>query len=178
MFRVYFPVIIFLICTICGCGLQGPAVFQDDLITDQHVESERINEYRNEKYGYKFNMSEGIDVLAVDVDGQRAMSADAESEVVFVQDGETNFLTVRVITTGESAHDWLSKQLRFFYPTADAAQSVGELDGRQAIVLRGSGQGDSPACVMVVQNGESVVVITWERDSEIFKTVVESFEFF
>lgn len=132
--------------------------------------------YVNLAYGYGFDPAEGYDVWELTQE-QTAAPAGEEATMVFVIGEEDNLFTVRGIDGARSAHEWISQEISFFYPSGNAAQRVGEIDGREAIYLRGTGGVDSPAHVVVVQNGEQLLVISYDRENTEFDTMLSTFTF-
>ena len=133
--------------------------------------------YKNIRFGYSFAIPEGMVVYTLTHE-QTAAPAKEDSETIFLVDGETNFFTMRGIEDStESAHQWLSDHVSFFYPTGEAGQRVGELAGQQAFFLSGDGTVISPARLIVVQFEQNMIVITYEKEIEAFDSLLESFTF-
>ncbi len=150
-----------------------PEAVKEDSATDVMSEREALG-YENTTHGYSFD-PQGNPVWGL-TDAQTAAPAQSDSQTVFIIEGDDNFFTVRSIVGARSAHEWLSQELIFFYPTGDAAQNVGTIDGREAIFLRGSGTIDSPSRVIVIQHNGQLLVISYDRDSSTFATMIESFK--
>ncbi len=157
-----------------GCGLVLPSPGDSSELMEPEVVLAQENEYQNTRFRYSLLVPEGRALYALTPE-QTAMTASEESEVVFLVDGETNFFAVRGIEDTRTPHEWLTKNLSFFYPTGDAAQRVGELGGEQAIFLRGSGTSTSPARLIVLSHEGVLIVISYEQDTETFEVLVESF---
>ncbi|MFA4845206.1 MAG: hypothetical protein WC654_01460 [Patescibacteria group bacterium] len=133
--------------------------------------------YENTRFGYRFIVPDGALVYALNLEGQTARLAEPQDEIVFVVGDGSNVLTIRGIDGEVSSHQWLTDHVTFFYPTGEAAQQIQELDGRQALALYGDGSSGSPARILVVQNGEQLIVITFEQEAEVFDRILTSFSF-
>lgn len=163
-----------IIVVVSGCGT---VVSTDESLvtfTDSTALEVQKNGYRNTRFGYGFDVPEGLVVYAL-TDSQTAVAASEDSEVVFLVDGETNFFTVRGIEDSRTPHEWLTENLLFFYPIGDAAQRVGEFAGAQAIFLRGSGTPTSPAQLIVCSLEGKLIVVSYEQETPTFQSLVESF---
>ena len=129
--------------------------------------------YTNVRFGYAFEVPDGQMLYALTAQ-QTAVAADEQAQTVFLVENETNLFTIRGIENGGSAHEWISTNLSFFYPTGDAAQRVGEVDGKQALFLTGQGTSPSPARVVVYEHEGDVIVISLERESLTFEEALAS----
>ncbi|MBI4435381.1 hypothetical protein HY630_01810 [Candidatus Uhrbacteria bacterium] len=157
-----------------GCGQAAPSP-EDSL---GRLEPEAVlaqgNEYQNTRFGYALLVPDGMALYGLTPE-QTAVAASEESDVVFLVEGETNFFTVRGIEDKRTPHEWLTENLSFFYPTGDAAQRIGELGGEPAIFLRGSGTSTSPARLIVLSREGTLLVISYEQETDTFESLVESF---
>jgi hypothetical protein len=160
---------------IVGCGIQVDEVEQTDVAALPEPPS-HIGGYVNTAYGYQFDPLEEMQVWELTGD-QAATKAGETATTIFIIEEEDNLFTVRGIDDARSSHEWLSKEVSFFYPSGDAAQRVGELDGEDAIFLRGTGAADSPARLIVATHKNQLVVISHDHDSENFDRLLETFEF-
>ena len=158
-----------------GCGIQVDEVDQTDVVALPEPPS-HIGGYVNTAYGYQFDPLEEMEVWELTGD-QAATKAGQTATTVFIIEEEDNLFTVRGIDDARSSHEWLSQEVSFFYPSGDAAQRMGELDGEDAIFLRGTGAADSPSRLIVAQHGSQLVVISHDRDSESFDVLLDTFEF-
>lgn len=167
---------LFLVSTfvISGCGTTS-------WVVEQVVESDAAvsidvqeNGYRNTRFGYVLQVPDGVTLYTLTPE-QTAVTADEDSDIVFLVDGETNLFTVRGIEDNRTPHEWLTQNLSFFYPTGNAAQRVGEFAGKEAIFLQGSGTATSPARLIVFSLGETLIVISYEQDTALFESLVGSF---
>ena len=163
-----------IILSLSGCG-SVPATPASTVEPEASgsVEIDR-NRYQNARFGYEFWIPDGVTVYALTPE-QTAVPAQAESDVVFLVDGETNFFTVRGIEDVRTPHEWLTQNLAFFYPTGDAAQRVGEFAGGEAIFLTGTGTATSPAKLIVCSLSGRLLIISYEQDSPLFDKVAQSF---
>lgn len=158
-----------------GCGASVPPTAVS-VVTDASQTEQQGNGYRNTRFGYVLGVPEDRILFALTSE-QTAVPADGESDVVFLVESETNFFTVRGIEGTVTPHEWITQNLSFFYPTGDAAQQVGEIDGVQAIFLRGSGTSTSPARLIVLSRDGKLIVISYELETELFDRLIETFEF-
>jgi hypothetical protein len=173
--RVFNLLIIILVLFLSGCG--GIKKNAQDESQDFFTPLEQAKDgefYRNTFFGYEFVIPQSTVIYGIRLEDQIAVLADEESEIVFVPGEGTNYLTARVVDTQQTAHEWLTESLLFFYPNGEAAQKIIEVDGHLAIMLRGNGSADSPARLMVVQGNEKLLVITNERYEEAFEKLVAS----
>ncbi|NQV89135.1 MAG: hypothetical protein HQ488_02330 [Parcubacteria group bacterium] len=160
---------------IVGCGTQVDGVEQTDVVSLPEPPS-HIGGYVNTAYGYQLDPLEEMEVWELTGE-QAATKAGETATTIFIIEEEDNLFTVRGIDDARSSHEWLSQEVSFFYPSGDAAQRVGELDGEDAIFLRGTGAADSPARLIVAQHGSQLVVISHDHDNERFDLLLETFEF-
>ncbi|TAL50979.1 hypothetical protein EPN81_01230 [Patescibacteria group bacterium] len=164
-----------LVFVVSGCGLTsvtpeiGSGTFEPEPVLPLE------NSYQNTRFGYVFGVPEGRTVYALTHE-QTAVAAREDSDVIFLVEGETNFFTVRGIEDVRSSHEWITKNLPFFYPTGDAAQQVGEFAGAQAIFLRGGGTATSPARLIVLSWNGNLIVISYEQDTGTFEELMETFQ--
>ncbi|HLD20732.1 MAG TPA: hypothetical protein VJB64_01405 [Patescibacteria group bacterium] len=158
-----------------GCGVTSLPPETVSQTSENEAVLLQENAYQNTRFGYRLAIPEGTTPYALTPE-QTAVSAQEESDVVFLVEGETNFFTVRGIEGAGSPHEWLTQNLSFFYPTGDAAQQVGELAGEQAIFLRGSGTATSPARLIVLSWNGNLIVISYEQDTGTFEELVSSFQ--
>ncbi|MCR4313998.1 MAG: hypothetical protein NUV84_01995 [Candidatus Uhrbacteria bacterium] len=159
---------------LAGCGTVPLSV--EPVVDSTSSGSLEVQEnwYRNTRFGYVLQVPDGATLYTL-TPQQTAVVADEDSDVVFLVDGETNFFTVRGIEDSRTPHEWLTQNLSFFYPTGDAAQRVGEFAGTQAIFLQGSGTASSPARLIVLSLGGTLIVISYEQDTALFESLVGSF---
>lgn len=129
--------------------------------------------YTNVRFGYALEIPDGQTLYALTPE-QTAVTADEQAQTVFLVEDETNLFTIRGIENGGSAHEWISRSIVFFYPTGDAAQRVGEIDGQQALFLAGQGSSESPARVVVFEHAGNVIVVSFERESVVFAQALAS----
>lgn len=158
-----------------GCGNT-----QRETETSSVVVSPAIIEvptYSNTRFGYQFSVPDGTLLYALNLEDQTARLAGSDDEIVFVAGEGTNVLTIHGVEGEDSPHKWLTDHVAFFYPKGEAAQQIEELDGKQAITLYGDGSSDSPARLLVAQNKEHILVITFEQESEVFDNILSSFTF-
>jgi hypothetical protein len=167
---VFFPAILLF----SGCGTSVPPTVVSVVTESEQTESAETG-YRNTRFGYVLEVPEGLTLFALTSE-QTAVPADGESDVVFLVESETNFFTVRGIEGTATPHEWITQNLSFFYPTGDAAQQVGEIDGVQAIFLRGAGTATSPARLIVLSREGKLIVISYEQETELFRRLVETLE--
>lgn len=169
--------IIFLLFLFTGVGCEAVGSVPKPLtLTGQESDQTSVPDYYNARFGYALDLPEGYSLYALSSD-QTAIHADSFSEIVFLVEGETNYFTIRGIEEEQSVHEWITRNLTFFYPTGDAAQRVEDFAGEQAIYLAGQGQSDSPAQVIVTSHGKNVIVISFEREAAAFETILQSFVF-
>ncbi|PJE77211.1 hypothetical protein COV05_00325 [Candidatus Uhrbacteria bacterium CG10_big_fil_rev_8_21_14_0_10_48_16] len=157
-----------------GCGSVAEIPETNLAPVEEQVDLIQGEQYINTRFGYAFGVPEGMGVYALTAE-QTAVGAEADSSLVFLVEGETNFFTIRGIEEARSPHEWLTQNLAFFYPTGEASQRLGEFAGSQALFLRGAGTSESPAQLIVFRLGEYLIVITYEQETEVFETVLESF---
>ena len=156
-----------------GCGAVGQTTFS---VTEPPIETPPSNEasvYTNDRFGFSFEIPESFQVFALTPE-QTAVEATADSDLVFLVEEESNFFTIRGIKSTQSAHEWLTQNLAFFYLDGQAGQRVGEIDGHQAIFLTGSGTSSSPARVILIQLSERFLIVTFEKESAVFEALLES----
>ena len=158
-----------------GCGQTVLVEDETPVSTEPVLEEGTI--YINNRFGYQFAVPDGALVYALNLEDQTARLAGPEDEIVFVADEGTNVLTIRGLVDEGSPHEWLTDHVVFFYPKGEAAQQIEELDSRQALTLYGDGSSDSPARLLVAQNGEQLIVITFEQEAELFVSILSSFTF-
>lgn len=172
-------ILIFPLMLLSGCGstestMNSPSVD----VSNQEDVMETMTDgpiYENQKFGYKIRIPDDQYVFELSSE-QTAIKAEEDSEMVFIVEDQTNFLTIRGITEAIPAHQWLSQNLFFFYPTGEAAQQIQTFAGVDAIVLKGTGASDSPARLMVFPFHEHLMVISYEKESEQFDQILSSFE--
>ena len=164
---------VFLVVILAGCGATPQSVSDSSPEFDSGVQQD-VSVYENTRFGYRFAVPNGSTVYGIQLEDQAAVPAGAQEEIVFVPGEETNYLTMRGIDTAQTAHEWLTANLPFFYPKGEAAQKVSEVDGRLAIILRGEGTASSPARLMVVQGDGKLLVLTFERNEDDFETLTSS----
>ncbi|MEK7620079.1 MAG: hypothetical protein AAB413_02465 [Patescibacteria group bacterium] len=159
---------------VSGCGVAPSAVEQ--VVDPDSSGSFEVQEngYRNTRFGYTLQVPEGTTLYGLTSE-QTAVAADEDSDVVFLVDGETNFFTVRGVEDSRTPHEWLTQNLSFFYPTGDAAQRVGEFVGTQAIFLQGTGTAVSPARLVVLSSEGKLIIISYEQDTVLFESLIDSF---
>ena len=163
-----------LLFLLAGCGSTVSEPESEPQPPAQEVDSGPESRYRNSRFGYALNPPENLPVYALTPE-QTAVLADEQAEVVFLVENETNFFTIRGIQDSRSAHEWVTQNILFFYPTGDAAQRVTEFAGHQAIVLTGSGTTESPAKLIVFQYNGNLIVISYEHDTPTFESLLEAF---
>lgn len=158
-----------------GCGKTIEQVDESAVLTlPEEVEG---SVYQNTRFGYEFVVPDGTLVYALNLEDQTARLAGPDDEIVFVAGVGTNVLTIRGIQGSESPHQWLTQHVAFFYPKGEAAQRLEQIDGQQALSLYGDGTSDSPARLLVTQNGEQLIVITFEQEDELFDSILSSLRF-
>lgn len=158
-----------------GCGNT-----QRETATSSVVVSPAIIEastYSNTRFGYQLTIPDGVLVYALNLEDKTARLAGSDDEIVFVAGEGTNVLTIRGIESEGSAHEWLTNHVSFFYPKGEAAQQIEKLDGRQMLSLYGNGTSNSPARLLVVQNQNDLIAITFEEEFEAFDNILSSFTF-
>lgn len=168
---------IFLVASVLlvGCGKTPEQPEGSPILVSSAGEEGSI--YQNSRFGYEFTIPDGALVYALNLEDQTARLAGSDDEIVFVAGEGTNVLTIRGIENGGSAHEWLTNHVSFFYPKGEAAQQIEELDRRQTLSLYGEGTSDAPARLLVAQNQDDLIVITFEQEDELFDSILESFVF-
>lgn len=172
-----FFLFVLLVTSVVLTGCSQTLVESDQQTVPTASDTSEGTNYQNTRFGYEFVVPNGALVYALNLEDQTARLAGAEDEIVFVAGEGTNVLTVRGVEGGESPHEWLTDHVAFFYPKGEAAQQIEDLDGKQTISLYGDGSSDSPARLLVAQNGQQLIVITFEQEDELFDSILSSFTF-
>lgn len=154
---IFFSTMVFL----SGCGVVSDSI--PALVEIEDPDKESVSVYQNTLFGYSFETPHDAVLYAIDLTTQSAVNANEQSEIIFVPGESTNYLTARVVVTQQSTNEWLTDNLRFFYPEGIASQKVADINGHQTIVLRGDGTTKSPALLMTVQGDGKLLIITFER---------------
>jgi hypothetical protein len=174
--RLFPCVLIVFSVLLVGCGkTQGQPQTTSNTTEPPPVQEGTF--YHNTRFGYQFVVPDDTPVYALNLENQTARLAGSEDEIVFVAGEGTNVLTVRALQGAGSAHEWLTSHLTFFYPRGEAAQRIETLGGEQAISLYGDGTSESPARLMVTQTGDTLIVITFEQEDDVFNAILAAFTF-
>ncbi|MBI5794267.1 hypothetical protein HZA87_04270 [Candidatus Uhrbacteria bacterium] len=172
----FFPLVLFVLLVLSvGCG-QTTAITQTAEDTTQPAQPQGTT-YQNARFGYQFTVPDGTLVYALNLEDQTARLAGADDEIVFVAGEGTNVLTIRGVEGDESLHEWLTDHVAFFYPKGEAAQRIERIDGKQTIALYGAGTSGSPARLLVTQNDDRLIVITFEQEAELFDGILSTLTF-
>ncbi len=143
--------------------------------------------YVNIKYGYEVSYpAEAILYREVAQVGEQSyiLTPDEDADVIRITDAnaselvdsEVNVLTIMVVEA-RSAHEWVTLNLDAYYPEGVGGQTIGEFAGESSIVIRGTGEDDSPDKLVVFQYGEKVFVISHQRESITFERVLDTLRF-
>lgn len=177
MIRVRFSFVLLFFASffVGGCG----SVYEQEMLLESPAQPKPSTQqvYENSRFQYQFSIPDGSIVYALNLADQTAHEAQNQDEVVFVTGEETNVLTIRGLETEQSAHEWLTQHLSFFYPTGEVAQTIGEIDGQRALFFLGEGAPDSPHRLIVVEQDHQLMIITIEQEAVLFEKILASLRF-
>lgn len=185
-----------VICLFClvlpGCGVVELGQTVDTENSDiQKVDAGQIpsswETYQNTKYGYSVSYPPEavIYIKVAEVDDRfYILTPTDDSEEIRITDasesdlmrGGTNTLSIQVISDARSGHEWISQHLSEYYPSGIGGQTNGSFAGEEAIVIRGTGQDDSPDKLIVMDHNSFVFVISFGQRSDTFDQIAKTFQ--
>ena len=192
MRRYLFPAFLLFLFVLPGCGI---VELSQEVSMDGEQTQEESNEipgswvtYKNIAYGYEISYPQAAILFekVAQVDDQAyILTPTEESSLIKITDAtaamltqtDVNELTIQVIDDARSGHEWISQHLDEYYPGGVGGQTNGELAGKSAIIIRGTGSENSPEKFIVLEHADKVFVISYEQSSITFDEILETFSF-